>query len=141
MAGEYTHVDHTVRYNMKMMLHHCKAVKRGAKTPLIVGDLPFGSYEVTPEQALETALRFVKESGVDAVKLEGGVNRAEHVKKIVNGGIAVMGHVGLLPQSISVIGGFRAQGRTAKKGRALVDDALAVQVRINTSTTLIPNIM
>ncbi len=110
------------------MLHHCKAVKRGAKYPLIVGDLPFGSYEVTPEQALETAIRFVKEAGVDAVKLEGGVERAEHVKKIVSGGIAVMGHVGLLPQSISVLGGFTAQGRTAEKARALVDDALAVQV-------------
>ncbi len=112
----------------KMMLHHCNAVKRGAKNPLIVADLPFGSYEVTPEQALSTAIRVVKESGVDAVKLEGGADRAEHVRKIANGGIAVMGHVGLLPQSISVLGGFRAQGRTAKEARALVDDALALQV-------------
>eukprot|EP01084_Bolivina_argentea_P124408 220459_1 len=119
--------DTTQPVTVEMMLHHCKAVKRGAKYPLIVGDLPFGSYEVTPEQALETAIRFVKEAGVDAVKLEGGVERAEHVKKIVSGGIAVMGHVGLLPQSISVLGGFTAQGRTAEKARALVDDALAVQ--------------
>ncbi len=119
-----------------MMLHHCKAVKRGARRPLIVGDLPFGSYEVTPDQALETAIRFVKEAGVDAVKLEGGLERAEHVKKIVRGGIAVMGHVGLLPQSISVLGGFKAQGRTAKNARALVDDALAIQASNNKTTAI-----
>ncbi|KAG5180303.1 ketopantoate hydroxymethyltransferase-domain-containing protein [Tribonema minus] len=94
------------------MLHHCRAVKRGAAGPLLVGDMPFGSYEVSPEQALQTAYRFVKEGGVDAVKLEGGRTRTEHIKRIVEGGVAVMGHVGLTPQAISVLGGFRAQGRS-----------------------------
>ncbi|CAM9614201.1 unnamed protein product, partial [Pylaiella littoralis] len=109
------------------MLHHCKAVSRGARSPLVVGDLPFGSYEVSPEQALRTSIRFVKEGNVEAVKLEGGKNRVEHIRKIVDGGIAVMGHVGLTPQAISVLGGFRAQGRTAVKAKQVVEDALAVQ--------------
>jgi 3-methyl-2-oxobutanoate hydroxymethyltransferase len=89
--------------------------------------MPLGSYEVSPEAALENAYRFVKEAGMDAVKLEGGKNRAETVRKIVDGGVAVMGHIGLTPQAISVLGGFRAQGRTAVKARALLDDALALQ--------------
>ncbi|CAM9182561.1 unnamed protein product [Choristocarpus tenellus] len=119
--------DTTQPVTVDEMLHHCKAVSRGARSPLIVGDMPFGSYEVNPEQALETAIRFVKEGKVDAVKLEGGRNRVEHVKKIVDGGVAVVGHVGLTPQAISVLGGFRAQGRTAVKARQLVDDAIAIQ--------------
>ncbi|CAM9384049.1 unnamed protein product [Phaeothamnion confervicola] len=119
--------DTTQPVTVDEMLHHLRAVCRGAKHPLIVGDMPFGSYEVSPAQALETAYRFVKDGGADAVKLEGGRNRAEHVRKVVDGGIAVMGHVGLTPQAISVLGGFRAQGRTAVKARQLVDDALAVQ--------------
>ncbi|CAM9867942.1 unnamed protein product [Ascophyllum nodosum] len=109
------------------MLHHCKAVGRGARTPLVVSDLPFGSYEISPQEALRTAIRFVKEGNVDAVKLEGGRNRVDHIRKVVDGGIAVMGHVGLTPQAISVLGGFRAQGRTAVKARQVLDDALAVQ--------------
>ena len=86
-----------------------------------------GSYEVSPEQALATAYRFVKEGNADCVKLEGGKERSDAIRKIVSGGVAVMAHVGLTPQSISVLGGFRAQGRTAVKARALLDDALAVQ--------------
>ena len=93
------------------MLHHAKAVKRGSQRSLLVGDLPLGSYEVSEQQALSTAYRFVKECGMDAVKLEGGRDRASTVANIVKGGVAVMGHIGLTPQAISVIGGFRAQGR------------------------------
>ena len=112
---------------MDEMLHHAKAVARGAHHPLLVGDLPFGTYEVSPEQALTNAYRFVKEAGVDCVKLEGGMSRAKTVRKIVDGGVAVMGHIGLTPQHISVLGGFRAQGRTAAKARMILDDALALQ--------------
>jgi 3-methyl-2-oxobutanoate hydroxymethyltransferase len=89
--------------------------------------MPFGSYEVGEAAALENAYRFLKETGMDAVKLEGGRMRASTVKKLVDSGVAVMGHIGLTPQAISVLGGFRAQGRTAKKARQLVDDALALQ--------------
>ena len=119
--------DTTQPVTMDEMIHHCKAVRRGAPSRFIVGDMPFGSYESGPQEALKNALRFVKEAGVDAVKLEGGKHRAETVKKLVDSGIAVMGHVGLTPQGISVLGGFRAQGRTAVKARAIVDDALALQ--------------
>ena len=108
------------------MIHHCQAVKRGATYPLLVGDMPFGSYEINDEEALRNAYRFIKEAGMDAVKIEG--NRPETVRKLVEGGVAVMGHVGLTPQAISVIGGFRAQGRTAVKARQVLDDALSLQV-------------
>lgn len=113
---------------MDEMIHHCKAVRRGAQYPLLVGDMPLGSYEINDEEALRNAYRFLKSAGMDAVKLEGGSKaRALTVQKIVEGGIAVLGHVGLTPQAISVIGGFRAQGRTAIKARALLDDALRLQ--------------
>jgi 3-methyl-2-oxobutanoate hydroxymethyltransferase len=112
---------------MEEMLHHCKAVRRGAPSRFIVGDLPFGSYESGPKEALRNAYRLIKEAGMDAVKLEGGKNRAETIRKLVDSGVAVMGHIGLTPQGISVLGGFRAQGRTAVKARSIVDDALALQ--------------
>ncbi|GMI04256.1 hypothetical protein TrRE_jg5010 [Triparma retinervis] len=118
-------METTQGVGMDEMIHHCKAVSRGAKYCMMVGDMPFGSYEVNDDDALRNAYRFVKEGGMDAVKLEGC--RPETVKKIVDGGVAVMGHVGLTPQAISVIGGFRAQGRTAVKARQLVDDALKLQ--------------
>ena len=110
---------------MDAMIHHCQAVARGATTPLLVGDMPLGSYEINTDEALRNAYRFIKEAGMDAVKLEG--NRPETVRKLVDGGVAVMGHVGLTPQAISVIGGFRAQGRTAVKARQVLDDALSLQ--------------
>uniref|UniRef100_A0A6V3JD08 3-methyl-2-oxobutanoate hydroxymethyltransferase n=1 Tax=Lotharella globosa TaxID=91324 RepID=A0A6V3JD08_9EUKA len=119
--------DTTQPVTIDEMMHHARAVVRGAKHPLVVGDLPFGSYEVNPEQAQQTAYRFVKEAGVDCVKMEGGRKMAPFAQKVVNGGVAVMGHVGLTPQAISVLGGFRAQGRTAIKARELVDDALALE--------------
>jgi 3-methyl-2-oxobutanoate hydroxymethyltransferase len=119
--------DTTQPVTMEDMLHHCKAARRGAPSRFIVGDMPFGSYEISIDDALKNAFRFIKEAGCDAVKLEGGRNRAHIVKRLVDSGISVMGHVGLTPQQIGVLGGFRAQGRTAVKARAIIDDALALQ--------------
>mmetsp|Transcript_17937 Transcript_17937/g.23221 ORF Transcript_17937/g.23221 Transcript_17937/m.23221 type:complete len:362 (-) Transcript_17937:286-1371(-) len=113
---------------LEEMLHHCKAVSRGASRSLLVGDMPLGSYEINDDEALRNAYKFLKEACMDAVKIEGGgIKRAKTVKKIVDGGVAVLGHVGLTPQAISVIGGFRAQGRTAVKARSILDDALRLQ--------------
>jgi 3-methyl-2-oxobutanoate hydroxymethyltransferase len=113
---------------MDDMIHHCKAVRRGAPTRFIVADMPFGSYESSAQDALQNAYRFIKECGADAIKLEGGsASRVETVRKLVDSGVAVMGHVGLTPQGISILGGFRAQGRTAVKARTIVDEALALQ--------------
>lgn len=120
--------DTTQPVTMEDMLHHCKAVRRGAPSRFIVGDMPFGSYEKSVENGLENAFRLVKEAGVDAVKLEGaGKYKLQVVERLVDSGIAVMGHVGLTPQSISVLGGFRAQGRTAVKARQLIDEAIALE--------------
>eukprot|EP00569_Conticribra_weissflogii_P000666 CAMPEP_0171355800 /NCGR_PEP_ID=MMETSP0878-20121228/45405_1 /TAXON_ID=67004 /ORGANISM="Thalassiosira weissflogii, Strain CCMP1336" /LENGTH=448 /DNA_ID=CAMNT_0011861807 /DNA_START=198 /DNA_END=1544 /DNA_ORIENTATION=+ len=115
---------------LDQMIHHCQAVKRGAPNrPLLVGDMPFGSYEFEDcDVALRNAYRMIKEGGMDAVKFEGGSeSRAKVVRHVVDGGVAVLGHVGLTPQAISVLGGFRAQGRTAVRARALLDDALRLQ--------------
>lgn len=119
--------ENTQPVTMDEMIHHCKAVRRGAPSRFIVGDMPFGSYESGPQEALKNALRFIKEAGMDAVKLEGGGSRIESVRKLVDSGVPVMGHVGLTPQAVGVLGGFRAQGRTSKKARSIVDDALALQ--------------
>ena len=119
--------DTTLSVTMEDMLHHCKAVRRGAPSRFIVGDMPFGSYESGPDEALKNAFRFIKEAGVDAVKLEGGIKRVDTVRRLVDSGVAVMGHIGLTPQGIGVLGGFRAQGRTAVKARSIVDDAIALQ--------------
>lgn len=107
------------------MIHHCKAVRRGLSTPMLVCDLPFGTYEESPEQAMRSAYRAMKEGRADAVKVEGRV--VNSVKRLIQGGIAVMGHIGLTPQAVSTLGGFRAQGRTAVKARSILDDALALQ--------------
>ncbi|KAL7463456.1 hypothetical protein ACHAXS_003824 [Conticribra weissflogii] len=115
---------------LDQMIHHCQAVKRGAPNrPLLVGDMPFGSYEFDDcDVALRNAYRMIKEGGMDAVKFEGGSeSRSKIVRHVVEGGVAVLGHVGLTPQAISVLGGFRAQGRTAVRARALLDDALRLQ--------------
>ncbi|OSX75636.1 hypothetical protein BU14_0229s0024 [Porphyra umbilicalis] len=108
------------------MLHHCRAVAAGSARPLLVGDLPFGSYEGGADAALATATRFIKEGSVGAVKLEGGRRSAAAVSALVRAGIAVMGHVGLTPQSVSAVGGFRPAGRDAAGAAAVLDDALAV---------------
>lgn len=109
------------------MIHHARAVRRATKSSFLVADLPFGCYEINPERAVDSAVRLVKEASVDAVKLEGGSSRGKSLAAIVDAGIAVMGHVGLLPQSVSREGAFRATGRTASSAKQLIDDALAVQ--------------
>ncbi|WCJ22703.1 3-methyl-2-oxobutanoate hydroxymethyltransferase 2 mitochondrial [Euphorbia peplus] len=110
------------------MLVHCRAVARGAKRPLLVGDLPFGTYESCTKEAVGTAVRVLKEGGMDAIKLEGGsLSRIAAAKAIVEAGIAVMGHVGLTPQAISVLGGFRPQGKSVASAVKVVETALALQ--------------
>ena len=117
----------TVPITVEELLMLSAAVRRGLKTPLMVGDLPFGSYEASDAQAIATAHRFVKEAGCDAVKLEGGGAMAERARAIVRAGVPVMGHVGVTPQTASALGGYRAQGRTAERARAVLEDALALQ--------------
>lgn len=120
--------DSTVPVDLDEMLMLTKAVRRGLSSPFLVGDLPFGSYEVSDEQAVTTALRFVREAGCDAVKLEGGgemsVSRA---RAITSAGIPVMGHVGLTPQTSTALGGYKAQGRSAENARRIEREALALQ--------------
>ncbi len=119
--------DTTLPVTMDDMIHHCKAVARGAHYPLLVGDMPFMSYQVSVEEAVRNAGRFLQEGGMDAVKLEGGRERIETIRAIVSAGIPVMGHIGLTPQSVNQLGGFRAQGKTAAAAKRLIDDALALQ--------------
>jgi 3-methyl-2-oxobutanoate hydroxymethyltransferase len=115
--------ESTIPVTMEDMLHHCKAVARGAKYAQLIGDMPFMSYQVSPQQALTNAGRFLQEAGMDAIKLEGGRERAEAVRLIVQAGIPVMAHIGLTPQSINTLGGFRMQGKTATAAKRLVEDA------------------
>jgi 3-methyl-2-oxobutanoate hydroxymethyltransferase len=117
----------TLPVTMEDMLHHCKAVSRGAKYPLLIGDMPFMSYQSSVDTAVENAGRFLQEAGMDAVKLEGGAERADAVRKIVQAGIPVCGHLGLTPQSINTLGGFRTQGKSASAAMKLLDDALALE--------------
>jgi len=119
--------DSTVPVTVDELIVLCRAVRRGLKTPLLVGDLPFGSYQRSDDQAIETAIRFVKEAGCEGVKIEGGERSAERARAMVDAGIPVMGHVGLTPQTATSLGGFRAQGRTAEAARRLLHDALAIQ--------------
>jgi 3-methyl-2-oxobutanoate hydroxymethyltransferase len=119
--------DSTVPATMEEMLVLTRAVTRGARRPLVVADMPFGSFQVSDDAALENAIRFVKEAGADAVKLEGAGPSLSRVTAIVGAGIPVMGHVGLTPQSATMLGGFRAQGRTAEKAIRLLDDARALE--------------
>jgi 3-methyl-2-oxobutanoate hydroxymethyltransferase len=110
------------------MLVLARAVRRGLTTPLMIGDLPFGSYEVSDEQAITTAMRMVKEAGCEAVKLEGGNETSvRRARAIVGAGVPVMGHVGLTPQTATALGGYRAQGRTAQRALSVARDALALQ--------------
>ena len=115
--------ENTLPVTMEEMLHHARAVARGAKSALLVGDMPFMSYQVSVEEAVRNAGRFLKEAGMDAVKLEGGRERADAIRAITGSGIPVMGHLGLTPQSIHQLGGFRAQGKTAQAAKRLVEDA------------------
>lgn len=117
----------TVSITMDEMLHHCKAVARGAQRAFLVGDMPFMSYQVEPAEAVRNAGRFLKEAGMDAVKLEGGQEVLDSVRAIVRAGIPVMGHLGLTPQTATRLGGYKVQGTTAAGARQLLDDALALQ--------------
>jgi len=97
------------------MIHHCKAVYRGLKTAFFIADMPFGSYEISPQEAVSNAIRFVREANVEAVKLEGGVEMADTVKAISSVGIPVVAHIGLTPQRQNALGGYRVQGKTVEK--------------------------
>jgi 3-methyl-2-oxobutanoate hydroxymethyltransferase len=119
--------ESTVPVTLDEILFMTQWVTRGAKRPVVVADMPFGSYEMSNEQAVGNAIRLVKEGGADAVKLERGGTSVARARAIVDAGIAVMGHVGLTPQTATVLGGFRAQGRTANRAQQLVADALALQ--------------
>lgn len=120
-------LDSTVPVTMEQMIHHIKAVVKGAPTPLLVGDLPFGSYNVSKEQAITNSNRLMKEGGCDVVKLEGGKEVAHIVKAIVDSGTAVMGHIGLTPQTVSKLGGFKVQGKSLEAAQKLVEDAVALE--------------
>ncbi len=119
--------DSTVACTMDQMLHHIKPVVLGAPTPLIVGDMPFGSYNGTKEEAIANATRLMKEGRCDVIKLEGGREVADTVKAIVDAGIPVMGHIGLTPQTVSKLGGFKVQGKGEAAAKAVLDDALALE--------------
>ena len=119
--------DTTVRVNIDEMLHHTRAVARGAKRALVVGDMPFLTYGVSTEESVEHAGRFLSEAYAQAVKIEGGVRSARTMEAIVSSGIPVMGHIGLTPQAVNQLGGHRVQGRTKDSARKLIADALAVQ--------------
>lgn len=120
-------LDNTVPVTMEEMLHHTKAAVRGNKTTLVVADLPFMSYNISVEEAIRNAGRFIKEAGADAVKLEGGVTMQETVRAIVNAGIPVMGHIGLTPQTAGQLGGFKVQGRSDEAATRLLEDAKALE--------------
>src|SRR3990170_1727419 len=119
--------DSTVPATMDEMLVLTRAVTRGSRRPLVIADMPFGSFQVSDEDAVRNAIRFVKEAGADAVKLEGAGPMLSRVRAIVGAGIPVMGHIGLTPQSATMLGGFKAQGRSAEKALALLDDARALE--------------
>ncbi len=119
--------ENTLPVTMEDMLHHCKAVKRGARSALLIGDMPFMSYQVSTAEAVRNAGRFLQEAGMDAVKLEGGHERVEAIRTISQAGIPVMGHLGLTPQSVHQLGGYRPQGRTAAAALRLLEDALLLQ--------------
>ena len=119
-------LEHTNPVTLDEVIYHAKTVRRGAPNTLVVGDMPFMSYQVSPEQALTSAGRLVKESGVDCVKMEGGAYFAPYVYKIVQAGIPVIGHIGLTPQSASALGGYKVQGRTPEQAEQLFADAKAL---------------
>lgn len=117
----------TVPVTMDTMIHHAQAVVRGVEYGMVVGDLPFGSYHVGMEEALRNAVRMMKEGGTDCVKLEGGANMAPVIRAIVDAGIPVCAHIGLTPQTIAMLGGFKVQGKSLATARKLIEDAKAVE--------------
>lgn len=119
--------DSTVPVTMDEMLHHCKAVRRGAPQAFVVGDMPFGSYQVEVEEAVRHGVRFLKEGGVDAVKLEGGLEVCPTVAALVRAGVPVMGHIGLTPQTASQMGGYKVQGKDEESATRLFQEARGLQ--------------
>jgi 3-methyl-2-oxobutanoate hydroxymethyltransferase len=119
--------ESTVPVTMEEMLHHCKAVRRGAQFAYLIGDVPFLSYQADGAEAVRNAGRFLKEAGMDAVKLEGGREMADTVRAITAAGIPVVGHIGLTPQSVGKLGGYRVQGKTAEDAQRLLEDAQALE--------------
>jgi 3-methyl-2-oxobutanoate hydroxymethyltransferase len=128
-SGAMTVLGHpsTVPVTLAELLMLAQAVRRGLKTPLMIGDMPFGSYEASNEEAIHSAQRFIKEAGCDAVKIERGGTSVERARALVGAGIPVMGHVGLTPQTATALGGYRSQGRTAERALDVLHDALALQ--------------
>jgi len=118
--------ENTIPVTMEEMLHHTKAVCRGVKSAMVVADMPFMSYQVNPEQALLNASRFIKEAGANAVKIEGNID-LEAVRKIIEAGIPVMGHLGFTPQLVNQLGGYRVQGKAPDEAKAIIDAARALQ--------------
>lgn len=119
--------ENTIPVSMDEMLFAMKAVRRGVKRALLVADMPYGSYHINADETVRNALRFIKEGGAEAVKLEGGRNRLEMIKRLVNEEIPVMGHIGLTPQSFNKLGGYRLQGKTSETAQELIDDAKALE--------------
>lgn len=118
--------ESTLPVTLDDMIRHAQAVVRGSKHALVVVDLPFGSFQVSPEETMRNAARVMKETGAQAVKVEGGVRTAAHVRLLTEAGIPVMGHIGLTPQSVNAFGGFKVQGKTERAARALLADAAAL---------------
>lgn len=117
----------TVPVTMEDCIHHAKAVRTGAPNTFLIGDMPFGSYQASVEDAVGNAVRFLKEAGMDAIKLEGGRRVTRQIRAIVDSGMVMMAHIGLTPQSSGQLGGHKAQGRTIETARAVIEDALAVE--------------
>src|ERR1700674_3133805 len=119
--------DSTLPVTMEQMVYHCAAVSRATERAHLVGDLPFGSYQASADEAVKNAMRLVAEGGVEAVKLEGGAEYAEVVRRLVRAGVPVMGHIGLTPQSVHKLGGYVVQGRSEEKAQKLLADAKALE--------------
>jgi 3-methyl-2-oxobutanoate hydroxymethyltransferase len=127
MGNNVLGYESTIPVTVDDIIHHTRAVMRGATHALVVADMPFGSFQVSPEETMRNAIRIMKEAGPQAVKLEGGRRVAESVRRLTEAGIPVMGHLGLTPQSINVFGGFKVQGKTESAARALLEDAAALE--------------
>ena len=120
--------ESTIPVTMEEMLHHCRAARKGVQRAILIGDMPFMSYQVSESEAISNAGRFLKEAGCDAIKLEGGTEVCDTVKAIVRAGVPVMGHIGLTPQTASQLGGYKVQGKDAESARRLLESARALEL-------------